>query len=86
MFSIAHSNPLSGYGNSSSILKFFWLLLLIPLSGAAQTRIAPDPQLMEWLGQQIFRNECNSEPACLPTRNAGENSPSPGIGHFIWYR
>lgn len=44
-----------------------------------------DSQL-DWLGDQIYRNECNSRPACLVTWNDGEDFPSLGIGHFIWYR
>jgi hypothetical protein len=43
------------------------------------------PQL-DWLGQQIYRNECNRKPECLTSWNAGEDFPSLGIGHFIWYR
>lgn len=39
-----------------------------------------------WLGEQIFRNECNSRPSCLTSWNAGEDFPSLGIGHFIWYQ
>lgn len=41
---------------------------------------------LQWLGEQIFRNECNSQPACLTSWNAGEEFPSLGIGHFIWYQ
>ena len=40
----------------------------------------------DWLGQQVFRNECRSRPACLTSWNDGEDFPSLGIGHFIWYR
>ncbi len=39
-----------------------------------------------WLGDRIFENECNSRPECLTAWNAGEDFPSLGIGHFIWYR
>jgi hypothetical protein len=39
-----------------------------------------------WLGDRIFANECNSRPECLTAWNAGEDFPSLGIGHFIWYR
>ncbi|MDY6983479.1 MAG: hypothetical protein SV422_10360 [Pseudomonadota bacterium] len=39
-----------------------------------------------WLGDRIFENECNSRPECLTAWNAGEEFPSLGIGHFIWYR
>lgn len=40
----------------------------------------------EWIGQQIFRNECNQQTDCLTSWNTGEEFPSMGIGHFIWYR
>jgi len=39
-----------------------------------------------WLGNQIYRNECNRNPDCLTSWNQGENFPSLGIGHFIWYQ
>jgi hypothetical protein len=39
-----------------------------------------------WLGAQIFENECNSNYQCLTSWNQGEDFPSLGIGHFIWYR
>lgn len=42
------------------------------------------PQL-EWVGQQIFQNECAGSNTCLVHWNEGEAFPSLGIGHFIWY-
>lgn len=39
-----------------------------------------------WVGERIFANECNLNIACLTSWNAGEDFPSLGIGHFIWYR
>ena len=39
----------------------------------------------EWLGRNIFENECDSNFECLTTWNKGEEFPSLGIGHFIWY-
>jgi hypothetical protein len=41
---------------------------------------------LAWLGDRIFENECNSRPECLSAWNEGEDFPSLGIGHFIWYR
>jgi hypothetical protein len=41
---------------------------------------------IQWLGEQIYNNECNSQPACLTAWNEGEDFPSMGIGHFIWYQ
>lgn len=47
---------------------------------------ALDAEQLDWLGDQIYRNECNARPACLTSWNAGEEFPSLGIGHFIWYQ
>ncbi len=43
------------------------------------------PGQMEWVGAQIFRNECAGKLECLVHWNEGEDFPSLGIGHFIWY-
>lgn len=40
----------------------------------------------QWIAQQIFANECSRNIACLTSWNAGEDFPSLGLGHFIWYR
>ncbi len=40
----------------------------------------------QWLGEQIFNNECARQVNCLTSWNANENFPSLGIGHFIWYQ
>jgi len=42
-------------------------------------------QQWRWLGDRVFANECNRQPECLTSWNAGEEFPSLGIGHFIWY-
>lgn len=65
--------------------------LLFPVLFCAQALAQPAmPQLdqdeLEWLGDRIFSNECNRQPACLTSWNAGEDFPSLGLGHFIWYR
>lgn len=44
-----------------------------------------EPGQMEWVGAQIFRNECAGKLECLVHWNEGEGFPSLGIGHFIWY-
>ena len=41
---------------------------------------------LEWLGEQIYTNECNTNFECLTSWNSGEDFPSLGIGHFIWFR
>lgn len=40
---------------------------------------------LDWIGQQVFRNECSAKTTCLVHWNEGEAFPSLGIGHFIWY-
>ena len=40
---------------------------------------------LEWLSNRIYSNECNSNFDCLTYWNAGEEFPSLGIGHFIWF-
>ena len=40
---------------------------------------------LDWVGQQIFQNECAGRFECLVHWNEGEAFPSLGIGHFIWY-
>lgn len=37
------------------------------------------------LGQRIWKNECAGSVPGLVSWNAGEDFPSLGIGHFIWY-
>jgi hypothetical protein len=40
----------------------------------------------EWLGEQIFINECSGNIECTTSWNEGEEFPSLGIGHFIWFQ
>lgn len=62
-------------------------------SAELQTGHAPErsPEIeltsaeLNWIGDQIFRNECSAKEACLVHWNEGEAFPSLGIGHFIWY-
>lgn len=37
------------------------------------------------IGKKIWQNECAGSVEGLTSWNAGENFPSLGIGHFIWY-
>lgn len=37
------------------------------------------------IGKKIWQNECGGTVEGLTTWNAGEDFPSLGIGHFIWY-
>jgi hypothetical protein len=45
-----------------------------------------DEEQLDWLGQRIFLNECAGQLRCLTSWNEGEEFPSMGIGHFIWYQ
>ena len=40
----------------------------------------------QWLGEQIFINECSANIECTTSWNEGEEFPSLGIGHFIWFQ
>jgi hypothetical protein len=73
----------------SMIFNRFLPILLLQVSvvqlASAQLPQLTDPQL-QWLGDRIFQNECNASFKCLTSWNLGEDFPSLGIGHFIWYR
>ncbi|WP_417567019.1 hypothetical protein [Marinobacter sp.] len=51
----------------------------------ADVSLVLKPAQMDWVGQQIFLNECAGRFECLVHWNEGEAFPSLGIGHFIWY-
>jgi len=53
----------------------------------AQTEITLQltPAQLEWVGGQIYLNECAGQFRCLVHWNEGEDFPSLGVGHFIWY-
>ncbi|MBP79826.1 MAG: hypothetical protein CL926_11225 [Deltaproteobacteria bacterium] len=61
--------------------------VLLGLNARASTLIsALDKEQFDWLGQRIFINECAGQLRCLTSWNDGEDFPSMGIGHFIWYQ
>ncbi|MCB1664804.1 MAG: hypothetical protein KDI28_03450 [Pseudomonadales bacterium] len=64
------------------------LLSLLLSCSQAPRHPLPDltPAQTERIGDLIFANECNLKIPCLTSWNAGEDFPSLGIGHFIWYR
>lgn len=72
--------------------KQLMVVLCLVVSGLAQGDAAIQPPLLvisdsqlDWVGRQVFRNECDSRRSCLVHWNPGESFPSLGIGHFIWY-
>jgi hypothetical protein len=71
-----------------SFNRFLCLLFLqVPVIPAAFGQLPEfNHAQMEWLGQQIFKNECNQKYECLTSWNQGEDFPSLGIGHFIWFK
>lgn len=72
------------------LLVVMMALLTTPFATQAQGHTLTLPELTAedaaWVGERIYANECNLNPACLTSWNAGEDFPSLGIGHFIWYR
>jgi hypothetical protein len=54
---------------------------------ANSTEALPElsPAMKKRIGQKIWQNECGGRIAGLTSWNAGEEFPSLGIGHFIWY-
>ncbi len=44
-----------------------------------------NPEQKSAIGKKIWQNECAGTVDGLTTWNAGEEFPSLGIGHFIWY-
>lgn len=73
---------------------FVWVFFsaqAVAAQGVAQHSPARQlPELTDaqaaWIADQIFANECNRQVSCLTSWNVGEDFPSLGIGHFIWYR
>jgi hypothetical protein len=66
------------------------MILMALLHACVQSPTTTLPALSKeessWIGERIFANECNLKTACLTSWNTGEDFPSLGIGHFIWYR
>lgn len=56
-----------------------------PPRRAAQAAASRAQIDVRWLGQRIWANECAGSVQGLVSWNAGEDFPSLGIGHFIWY-
>jgi hypothetical protein len=65
------------------------MVLACVLAGPPATAVAAATHLSSAqkaaIGQKIWQNECGGTVAGLTTWNAGEEFPSLGIGHFIWY-
>lgn len=56
-----------------------------PPEADPEITLALTPAQLDWVGGQIYLNECAGQFRCLVHWNEGEAFPSLGIGHFIWY-
>ncbi len=64
----------------------FMLGIMFNKAASAETYPVLSIEQEQWLGQQVFNNECAMQINCLTVWNPGEDFPSLGIGHFIWYK
>jgi hypothetical protein len=83
--------PLSKSAKSlqACIFRIFILAVVISITNtlaAAENYPALNDEDRHWIGQKIFNNECAMQIDCLTSWNPGEDFPSLGIGHFIWYQ
>jgi hypothetical protein len=69
----------SPVGDSRTLILGLILALTAPQAAGSP----PDP--LEKIGDQIFQNESSGKKENLVHWNRGEEFPSLGIGHFIWY-
>jgi hypothetical protein len=61
------------------------LLLGCALAGPSAAATGLSDRDLDLLGRRIWQNECGGRREGLTSWNAGEEFPSLGIGHFIWY-
>ncbi len=57
----------------------------LPINAQAESNLHLTGKEATEVGQKIWRNECGGTVAGLTSWNVGEEFPSLGIGHFIWY-
>ena len=65
-----------------------WIALLLSVAGICTLSGAPSStagDVYQSIGKRVWQNECAGSVQGLVSWNAGENFPSLGIGHFIWY-
>lgn len=65
-------------------MKTIFLLLAACSCAFCQSVSLTDSQALE-IGKRIWKNECAGTVSGLTSWNAGEEFPSLGIAHFIWY-
>ena len=62
-----------------------WLLTLLAFCATASEPLQIPTELAQRIGQKIWQNEGLGKVENLTVWNQGEDFPSLGIGHFIWY-
>jgi hypothetical protein len=62
-----------------------WLLLTLAL-GTSLWALPLDKKSVQQAARQVWKNECSGTIEGLTSWNVGEDFPSLGIGHFIWYK
>jgi len=67
----------------ATILLSFALCAFSLQTAAAELRLSPAQA--QKIGQRLWKNECAGTVEGLTSWNKGEDFPSLGIGHFIWY-
>lgn len=69
------------------VARVFCVLITLILAGVTAVRAAEELTAGQKavIGRKIWQNECGGSVAGLTSWNGGEEFPSLGIGHFIWY-
>lgn len=74
--------PLGEHSLRGAVRLFFVALC----AGACSSNPSPSPvEDYDWIAARIFLNETGGDPDKLVHWNVGEDFPSLGIGHFIWF-
>ena len=62
------------------------VLTVISISQASNKKLEISKEELSKIAERIFQNEAAGKKDNLVYWNKGENFPSLGIGHFIWYK
>ncbi len=73
------------YPRSTALIFLFVLTLILVPHSAQSEPVLLGREDARWIANMIYGNECSFRSECLTTWNEGEDFPSLGIGHFIWY-
>jgi len=67
------------------LIHFTLAAFLMASPASAESSISLSDSQALAIGKRIWKNECGGTVSGLTTWNSGEEFPSLGIGHFIWY-